>query len=777
MCAPRFGVVNSRMASELAREPEEAIAPFQTNVMSLITRADYFWKTIRREASPEKVLSSLITSSVVAMMTVVLSLSFVSLIFVDPITSFGGEGTNLMLLMAVILGVFMAIFSSFAGTIAIPQDRIAPVVALMATLIIHDMRGMDPAKIGITVLAAIAASTVLVGLALWVLGYYQLGNIVRFTPYPVIGGFLAGSGWLLVTGSFRVVSGQPFSLLGVKDMIESGLILQWLPCAAFGVLAYSAVRYFRHYLTLPFLVLLAIVGFYGWLRLGNHSLDDARQFGWILGVQSNAGLTHIHTLPSLLGADWGVILNQYNTLVAILLTSIVSILLNTSALELAADEEIDLNTELRAAGLANLMGGFSGGMVGFQSLSLSALPIGMGVRTRLVGLFSALACLMLLWLGTGLLGYIPKFILGGILFYIGLNFLAEWVFDAYFRMVREDYYLIVLILAIVAVAGYLQGIGAGIIIATVVFVFKYSSVNVIANILSGDNHHSSVDRSPLEARLLNYQGGQIHILRLKGFIFFGSANNLLNTIRERQADPTLPRLSYVILDFHHVSGLDTSGLQSISKLSRLASKKGFIILAASVPVDIHNSFRNSGLLKEGPGQVRILRDRDYSIEWCEEDILKRELVDKRNETRSLPQILANFHPWRIDTGALLSFMERVEFPKNHYLILQGDPASELFFIESGKVKVTIELDNGRTMRIRTMGAGTVVGEIGLYLNQQRLASVVTEEPCTIYRLTIDSLHKMEQENPPLAAAFHEFMVRVLAERITQQNMTLRALVE
>jgi hypothetical protein len=36
---------------------------------------------------------------------------------------------------------------------------------------------------------------------------------------------------------------------------------------------------------------------------------------------------------------------------------------------------------------------------------------------------------------------------------------------------------------------------------------------------------------------------------------------------------------------------------------------------------------------------------------------------------------------------------------------------------------------------------------------------------------------MEQEEPALASAFHEFMVRILAERVTQQNRTLRALVD
>jgi SulP family sulfate permease len=126
---------------------------------------------------------------------------------------------------------------------------------------------------------------------------------------------------------------------------------------------------------------------------------------------------------------------------------------------------------------------------------------------------------------------------------------------------------------------------------------------------------------------------------------------------------------------------------------------------------------------------------------------------------------------------LFNYLERQEVGKNHYLMLQGDPSDDLFFIESGRVRVVVELDNGRLMRVRTMEAGTVVGEIGLYLGQPRLASVVTEEPCVILRLSASALERMQKENPRLASAFHEFMVRVLAERITQQNRTLRALVE
>ncbi len=69
--------------------------------MPFALRLQNLWKAICQEAAPEKLVPSLITSSVVAMMTVVLSVSFVALIFVDPITGFAGEGTTLMLLTAV----------------------------------------------------------------------------------------------------------------------------------------------------------------------------------------------------------------------------------------------------------------------------------------------------------------------------------------------------------------------------------------------------------------------------------------------------------------------------------------------------------------------------------------------------------------------------------------------------------------------------------------------------------------------------------------------------
>lgn len=74
-----------------------------------------------------------------------------------------------------------------------------------------------------------------------------------------------------------------------------------------------------------------------------------------------------------------------------------------------------------------------------------------------------------------------------------------------------------------------------------------------------------------------------------------------------------------------------------------------------------------------------------------------------------------------------------------------------------------------------MGAGTVVGELGLYLGYPATASVVTDQPSTLYFLSADSLKRMEEASPEIAAALHKLIARTLGERLATMNETVEAL--
>jgi len=62
-----------------------------------------------------------------------------------------------------------------------------------------------------------------------------------------------------------------------------------------------------------------------------------------------------------------------------------------------------------------------------------------------------------------------------------------------------------------------------------------------------------------------------------------------------------------------------------------------------------------------------------------------------------------------------------------------------------------------------------------YLNKPRTAAVVTDEPSTIYRLSIQALKRMEQNDPEAASAFHHGIIRLVSERLTHLINTVDAL--
>jgi len=143
-------------------------------------------------------------------------------------------------------------------------------------------------------------------------------------------------------------------------------------------------------------------------------------------------------------------------------------------------------------GSPNLIAGLGGGPVGYQTLSLSVLGHKLSSNSRLVGLISATLAGVTLLFGASVLSFFPKPVLGGLLCFLGLAFLSEWVYDAWFTLPKNDYALVLLILGVIGTFGFLQGVVVGIVAAAAIFMINYSQINVIKHTLSGANYQSNV---------------------------------------------------------------------------------------------------------------------------------------------------------------------------------------------------------------------------------------------------------------------------------------------
>ena len=83
--------------------------------------------------------------------------------------------------------------------------------------------------------------------------------------------------------------------------------------------------------------------------------------------------------------------------------------------------------------------------------------------------------------------------------------------------------------------------------------------------------------------------------------------------------------------------------------------------------------------------------------------------------------------------------------------------------------------DGRDIRVRSMVQQTILGEMGLYRARPRGASVYVEQRTVAYRLTAESLSRLESKNPALAHAFHKFVIRTLSDRLDFANREISAL--
>jgi SulP family sulfate permease len=454
---------------------------------------------IRLKLQDVRVIPGLFAGAMSGTLVVIFSISLAALIFAGDLQGHLPAGIGIALTSAAIIGIISTLGSSFRPVIAAPQENTAVILALMATSISGYIKGKDPTADPLpTIVAAIALTAVVTGAFFLALGLLRLGKIVRFIPYPVVGGFLAGTGWLLVTGSFSVMTDVPLGL----GLLNTAALHLWLPGFLFGCVLTLILRRYHHFLLLPALLAGSILIFYVILLASGTPVSKAGEMGLLLGKIPSGGLWPPMSLSAVAAVNWSVIVREAGNVAATMILAAISILLNASGLELATEKEIDLDRELRTTGVANLATGLLGGMVGYLSLSESTLNHRAGANSRISGVMSAVFCIGALVVGAQAVSYFPKPVLGGLLLFLGLAFLVESVYDAWFRLPRVEYALVILILFVVATVGFLEGVATGIVVSSILFAVNYSRINVIKHAISGVDLRSNVDRRAIDERIL-----------------------------------------------------------------------------------------------------------------------------------------------------------------------------------------------------------------------------------------------------------------------------------
>lgn len=324
-----------------------------------------------RDIDATTVVSAIVAGIVLAATNIIIDISIAALVFSGPLTPFVGAGIGYFLFGTLAVGLVVASTSAFPHAIAVAQDTpaviLAVAVAAVASALPAGTRAMLP-----TVVATMMATTLTAAVLFLLLGVFRLGNVVRYVPYPVIGGFLAGTGLLLVDGAVNVMSGIGVSASALPLLLHAETLVRWLPGLALAIVLLVVLRLSAHPLALPGLLLGATGVFHIVLWVSGIPAAAARASGWLLGPFPDEGLWQLPTVEFLRQARWDVIVAQSGTLATLLLIALLSFLLNATGLELAAQRDVELDHELKVVGVANVVSGVGGGPVGYHALGMSA---------------------------------------------------------------------------------------------------------------------------------------------------------------------------------------------------------------------------------------------------------------------------------------------------------------------------------------------------------------------------------------------------------------------
>ena len=728
--------------------------------------------------TPSIFLRSMSAAAVLAVLNVATAVSIGTLVFSGPLTSFVSLGIGLFLIATIVTGFLIPATSGYKALVAGPRAGQSPIFAAMAATIALTMQGQPTETIAVTVVASILVTTLIVGTFMFTVGLAKMGTLARYIPFPVMGGFFAGLGYLLTKGGIFVAVGPLLDTGAFTEFLSIDVILHLLPAIIFGVVLFGIEQRISHWMLVPSFLAAAIGLFYLVMWSTGTSIEVATQAGWLTAFDTaTTSFFPVVTLSQLPLVDWGVVAQQSGTIMVLCILSVIMLLLDISGVEIIINRDLDPNKELRSAGLSNVVGSLATSPLGFGAAADTAVASKLGGNRFLMIVIYAILILSVIVVGPAPIAFVPTSIVGGFLIYIGLSFLIEWVWKKRYKLPFADLLVICIILLTVAGLGILEGVAAGVVLATVLFVHKYSQLSVIKSSLNGAEHVSNIDRHQDDQAYLDTQGKSVQIFVLQGFLFFGSASRLLENIKlvVDAGDNEIRR--YLIIDFTRVDEMDSSAANSFAKLMQICARENIVLcLAGNHPIILDRLSELAQELELPEGTVRRFDELDAAAGWCDDQLLLEATHRATSEQVMDSEVLLTGLIEDANAASVISsYFEMISIAQGDILFEQGQPGDSMYLILGGAISIVINLPGGRSLTVRTMRAGSILGEMAVYTGSPRSASAHAVQDSVLFRLNVDSYHQLVATNPSEAGQFSSYIVRLMAERLGRANKAVLAL--
>ena len=706
---------------------------------------------IRVDVFSSRTLLALTVGVLSGVVVVVSQMSLGAVVFSGPLAAYSSAGVGLVLFGSFVICLVLAFASGFQGAVSAPPVSTVVMLAVISGAIAGEADVVFATMVAIIVLCAFATA-----LCTWLIGHFRLANLVRFIPYPVSAGFVAGTGGVACLVALSLM-GVKLELSAPTGFLEPHVVANWGVGMVYGVGLYLATKRWRSYLLLP--VSFGVTGalFHLGLSLADVSADQAGRLGLLFGVTSDGRLWPAFGFGDLSLVDWAVVAGQVPNMLTLVLVTLVCMVMYVGGLELARNRELDWNREFRAAGYANILAGLGGGPPGCLLVPPSLRSLMFNVDIRLTGVAAAILIGATMLLGDALLKLVPVPLMGGVLIFTGLVMLDEWLVRVRRRVPTADYAIIVAMFITIVTLGFFEGVGVGMLITIVFFLVRLSRVDLIENQYNASERHSKRIRPVPDRAILKSEGPRVQAYRLHGYLFFGSGYPLCDHLKRSLG--RAPQPLCVLLDFEAVSGFDFSSVHALCRFMNDAHGAGTRVVLCAAP----ERFRDELRLNLAPAALDNLLfepDADLGLERCEDMLIAdhagadRAAVSLERVADAIERHLDRQVWFEELMESLGDWVEARTYDVGASIVTIDQPATGVQLMTAGRAS----LYDAAGHRLAQCGPGDVLGSHGAFGPRTSIHGAVADETCSTVMLTPAALGLLEDNNPTLALELYRYLL-------------------
>ncbi|MBD5354498.1 MAG: sulfate permease [Duncaniella sp.] len=437
-------------------------------------------------------------------------------------------------------------------------------------------------------LEGLAVATFMAGLILVALGFFHLGTVIKFIPYPIVVGFTAGIALTIFSTQINDFFGLGLKNVPSEFLPKWGLYIQnfgnidWttlavgLAALAIIILTPKVSRRLPGALIAIILVTVATTLIPGvdvetiGDRFGSLSTDIPQPHGFELNMATiNLLLPSAFTI-AILGA--------------------IESLLSATVADGVTGNRTNSNTELIGQGMANIIVPFFGGIPVTGAIARTMTNITNGGRTPVAGLVHAVVLFLIFLFLMPLINLIPMACLAAVLIVVSYNMSGWRTIRSIFHNPKSDISVLAVTFLLTVIFDLTIAIEMGLLLAIILFlrrVMENTEIKAYSGQLDVDegtelSHHE----------VLNVNPG-VEVYEIDGPFFFGVATKFDELMRNTIGRKPLVR----IIRMRKVPFIDSTGIHNLETLIKSSQEEGIHVVLSGVKDNVREALVHAGVNK------------------------------------------------------------------------------------------------------------------------------------------------------------------------------------